>query len=300
MTTTMRALIAVPGTPEPVLRELPVPEPGAGEVLVRVAAAAINPADPFVLSGAAHETFGLRGPVGLGYDLAGTIERTGPGVPGELLGRSIAGLHDELAALSRAQAEFAVIPARAIAELPEGLAPQRAATIPLGTLTAAQGLELLGDAAERTLLVTGAAGSVGAYATALAVRAGWRVTGLARPGDRNFIASLNATPATQLPAAAFDAVFDAAAMQEDALAAVRDGGAFLGVLPPAPVAPARGITVSTVLVRADGAALARMLALHADGTLTARVDRAVPIERASEAYSAMGKPGRRGRLLITP
>ncbi|MDO5051587.1 MAG: hypothetical protein Q4E05_01690 [Pseudoclavibacter sp.] len=298
MTRTMKALVAAPGLVEPQLRELPIPQPGAGEALVRVRAAAVNPADPFVLSGAAHEAFGLHGAVGLGYDLAGTVVATGSGVPAELTGRRVAGLHTDLASSSRGQAEYAVLPAGALAELPKGMDFEAAATVPLGALTAAQGLELLGPPNGRTLLVTGGAGSVGAYALWCAAHAGWRTTGLAREGDRDFVESLGAVwMSGPVPGRAFDAVFDAAALQERALAGVRDGGAFLGVLPPAPVRPVRGVRTAQVLVRADGAALARALRGHTLEGMPARIRLVEPLERAANAYAAL-RAGGRGRPVL--
>lgn len=239
MTRTMKALVAAPGLVEPQLRELPIPQPGAGEALVRVRAAAVNPADPFVLSGAAHEAFGLHGAVGLGYDLAGTVVATGSGVPAELTGRRVAGLHTDLASSSRGQAEYAVLPAGALAELPKGMDFEAAATVPLGAV--------------------------------------W----MSGP----------------VPGRAFDAVFDAAALQERALAGVRDGGAFLGVLPPAPVRPVRGVRTAQVLVRADGAALARALRGHTLEGMPARIRLVEPLERAANAYAAL-RAGGRGRPVL--
>ena len=295
----MKALIAIPGTETPTLAELPEPTPGPGELLIEVAAAAVNPADPFVLSGAAHAAFGLSGPVGLGYDLAGVVRGVGEGTPKEWLGKRVAALHDDLSAATRGQAELAAVPAAAAAEVPDALDLVTASTVALCGLTAVQGLALLAAPAGRNLLVTGAAGAVGGYAVALALAAGWEVAGLARPSDAEFLAGLGVRHLTELPTTAtFDAVFDAAALQEDALAAVRDGGSFLGVLPPRPVASQRDIKVQTVLVQADGASLDDLLRQHTDGRLQPRVADTVPLHEAARAYEALVAGGARGRHVI--
>src|SRR5690606_9259773 len=107
-----------------------------------------------------------------------------------------------------------------------------ASTVPLNAQAAAQIVELLGEAAEdgNRLLVTGAAGADGAYVVSLAQERGWKVTGLARPADEEFVRSLGAALIAS-PEPGWDAVVDAAVLQGQALALVRDGGIFVGMQP---------------------------------------------------------------------
>lgn len=302
----MRAIIAPADRSEFELREVPMPELGPGDVLVRVAAAAINPADPWIAGGAGRTAHGLAGDVGLGYDLAGTVEAVGDEVSGVRVGDRVAALHGDVRAATRAQAEFAAIPAADAARVPDALATAEAASVPLNALTASQALDLLGSPDEHrgardraTLLVTGAAGGVGGYGIALAARRGWQVTGIARESDRAFVESQGATLATELPGdASFDAAFDAAALRDDVTPSIRDGGAFVGVQPPMPITPVRGISARDVAIRPDGETLAELLELHARGDLPARVAGTVPAERASEGYEALVGGGQRGRWLI--
>lgn len=294
----MISLRSLPDTAQPTLVDLPEPTPGPGEVLVDVRAATINPADPFVLSGAAGEAFGLPSTVGLGYDVAGTVTAVGPDVEAWSVGDRVVGLHDDLAAPTRAQAHRVVLPASAVAAIADGIDDVAAATVPLNALTARQAIDLLGAAGGRTLLVTGAAGGVGGYAIALAVREGWQVLGLARESDRDFVASAGAELVTELPTATVDAVIDAAALQEDALVAIVDDGDLVGVLPPMPVAPQRGIRVQAVQVVADGDALADLMRMTAAGELPTRVARTYPLTEAVSAYQRFAEGGR-GRVVLT-
>jgi NADPH:quinone reductase-like Zn-dependent oxidoreductase len=115
-------------------------------------------------------------------------------------------------------AEYLVVPASDVAPVPAGVDLLDAATVPLNSLTAAQLLALLGAPTGR-LLVTGAAGGVGGYAVALAARAGWAVTALARANDTGFLTRAGAGQVvTNLPEHPdFDAVLDAALLGEAAL-----------------------------------------------------------------------------------
>ncbi|OYO11590.1 alcohol dehydrogenase [Enemella evansiae] len=302
----MYALSAVSGTTTPQLVELPDPTAGSGELVIDVAATAINPADAQVVDGSLRAAFGLPDQVGLGWDVSGVVSAVGPEVDGFSVGDRVAGLHADLTAPVRAQATRVALPATAVAPLPDGLDPVAAASIPLNTLTAAQALDLFGPADGRSLLVTGAAGAVGGYAIALAAAAGWRVTGLARESDRDFVTGITGTDGTpvqlvtEVPERGFDAVLDAAGLQEGALPAVVDGGAFVGVFPPAPVPSERGITVQEVMVAPDGARLAELLHRSATGQLAVRVADTFPLTEAAAAYQRVGERGVRGRVLLIP
>ncbi|OYO04773.1 alcohol dehydrogenase [Enemella evansiae] len=302
----MYALSAVSGTTTPQLVELPDPTAGSGELVIDVAATAINPADAQVVDGSLRAAFGLPDQVGLGWDVSGVVSAVGPEVDGFSVGDRVVGLHADLTAPARAQATRVTLPATAVAPLPDGLDPVAAASIPLNTLTAAQALDLFGPADGRSLLVTGAAGAVGGYAIALAAAAGWRVTGLARESDRDFVTGITGTDGTpvqlvtEVPERGFDAVLDAAGLQEGALPAVVDGGAFVGVFPPAPVPSERGITVQEVMVAPDGARLAELLRRSATGQLAVRVADTFPLTEAAAAYQRVGERGVRGRVLLIP
>jgi len=296
----MTALISRPDA-RPTLEDVTLPPLGPGELRVEVIAAGVNPVDTWIAAGFGRDIFGLTGPVGLGWDLTGVVREVGPAVDAFRVGDVVAADLSNPAAPVGAQATETVVPAAAAALLPQGLDPVAAASIPLNAIAAAQAVELLGAGAGRTLLVTGAAGAVGGYAVPLARRAGWVVTALARESDRGFVTDAGAVElVTEVPSRAYDAVLDAAALQAGALGAVRDGGRFVGVVGGRPLPAERGVTTAAVQSHADGALLAELLALHLDGTLTARLAGTVPLAEAETAYDKVTGGGQRGRWLLLP
>jgi NADPH:quinone reductase-like Zn-dependent oxidoreductase len=237
---------------------------------------------------------------GLGWDFAGTISATGPGVD-LAVGTRVAGMVGGFDRDFGTYAEQLVVPAADVAVVPEGLDLVAAATVPLNGLAAAQMLDLLGDApgAGNRLLVTGAAGAVGGYVAKLAQDRGWNVTGLARAGDEAFVRSLG-VDFTEHAEPGWDAIADAAKLQERGLALVRDGGSFVGVQPGAEPPAERGVTVAAVVAHADGERLSELLARTASGELPARVHAVVPLDQVADAHRDMAKGGVRGRYVLKP
>jgi NADPH:quinone reductase-like Zn-dependent oxidoreductase len=304
MSTTFRtAVVRIPGGPDAIeIIDVPVVEPGPGEVRIRVAAAAVNPVDLGVAAGHFH-AMGLINQserTGLGWDFAGTVDATGPGAD-LVVGTPVAGLVSGFDRDFGTYAEQLVVPAADLAVVPAGLDLVTASTVPLNGLAAAQIVDLLGDApaAGNRLLVTGAAGAVGGYVASLAPDRGWQVTGLARAKDEAFVRGLGADFTTHAERG-WDAVADGAVLQEQGLAVVRDGGAFVGVSPSAVPATERGITVVVVVTHADGPRLADLLALAASGELPARVHAVVPLDDVANAHRAVAKGGVRGRYVLKP
>ncbi|XVQ15671.1 alcohol dehydrogenase catalytic domain-containing protein [Spirillospora sp. CA-255316] len=295
------ALVSKPGTSAPTLEEVTPPPLGPGDLRVRVTAASVDPVDILVAGGPARAIFGLTGTVGLGLSLTGVVTQTGAEVTGFSVGDPVAAVHGDFTAPVRAHAEETVVPAAASALLPGGLDPVGAASLPLNASTAAQMVERLGPADGRSLLVTGAAGAVGGFAVALAARAGWRVTGLARESDRGFVLRAGAGAfVTEVPGPSFDAVLDGAVLHAEALVAVRDGGVFVGVPSASLAVSERGIEIGIVSVEPDGARLAGLLALAASGVLEVRVAGQVPLAEAGTAYGKVAGGGQRGRWLLVP
>lgn len=293
------AVVRTFGGPEAVeVVEAEVPEPRAREVRIKVAASALNPVDAGTRSGA----FGGAGrQVGLGWDVAGTVDAVGVATAWNV-GDEVVALDYGMTKPVGAHAEYVVVPTDAVALAPTTADAAHAATLPLNALTAAQGLDLLELTPGQSLLVTGAAGAVGGYAVQLAVHQGVSVTALAREGDEEFVRSLGAAHATPggIAPAGFDAVFDAAVLGEPALEWVRDGGAYVGVIPQAQPAPVRGVRTSAVEVAADGARLAELVRLADEGVLTLRVAETYSLEEAAKAHVRQAEGGVRGRLVIVP
>ncbi|WP_125099245.1 zinc-binding dehydrogenase [Leucobacter chromiireducens] len=301
---TMRAaLVRTPGDADAIeLVSVPTPVPSFGEVRVRVEAATVNPVDVQTRGGVYHRLgWVASSEVGLGWDVVGVVDAVGDGVADLSGGERIAAL---LAGVDRgpgAYAELAIVPASDLAEVPSALSAELAATVPLNALTAQQALELLGAPNGRHLLVTGAGGAVGGYASELASELGFRVTGLARPADEAFVAGTGASFVDTLPDSPhFDAAFDAAVIGSGVLMSIRDGGHYVGVAPAAvPDAP-RDITSEAVLVAPNGAQLSALLDAAARGSITPRVHRTLPLERAAAAHRELEAGGVRGRIVLTP
>lgn len=298
----MRAIvIRTPGGPEALeLIELPTPEPGPGEVRTAVAGAAVNPVDVSTRDGIFHQHGFVTQPdhVGLGWDMAGTVSAVGAGVPfavGDRVAAMVGGVDRSFGPY----AEQLVLPATEVAAVPDGLDLVDAASVPLNSLTATQALDLLGSSVGRTLLVTGAAGAVGGYIVQLAAERGWQVTGLARSSDEAFVREGGAEFTTTL-GGSFDAVLDPANLGAPALAAVRDGGHYVGTLPMAVPPAERDVTAEAVQVQVDAETLADVLTRTANGELPTRVHSTMPLDQAADAQRLLTKGGLRGRIVLVP
>ena len=302
MSTTFRAaLVTAPGETEAItIVDVPVVPLAAGEVRVAVEAATVNPVDLAVGSGFFHQIGVITQTerTGLGWDFAGTVLEAAPDVRWPV-GTRVAGLVGGLDRDFGTYAEQLVLPAADVAAIPDGVSTVEAATVPLNAATALQLVELLGDGEGRSLLVTGAAGAVGAYVVPFALERGWKVTGLARAADEEYVRGLGAD-FTSEPTDGWDAVADGAVLQDAAVPLVRDGGLFVGVQPSAPPASERGIEVRAVGVVPDGEQLAGLLARTASGELPARVAEVLPLDRFAEAHAAVAKGGVRGRYVLVP
>ncbi|MPY37395.1 NADP-dependent oxidoreductase [Streptomyces adustus] len=296
----MRAVVVTSfGGPEAVrVVETEVPEPGAGQLRIKVAAAALNPVDAAVRAGVFG---GAGGRIGLGWDVAGTVDAVGPATEWRV-GDEVVALAPGVAEPLGSHAEYVVVGADAVAAAPATADAVFAATLPLNGLTAVQALDLLELTPDRSLLVTGAAGAVGGYAVQLAARLGVSVTALARAEDEELVRSLGAEHFTagEVEPAGFDAVLDAAVLGGAALAWVRDGGAYAGVIPGATPAAVRGVRTGTVEVRADGERLAELVRLVDEGALTLRVAGTYTLDDAVKAHARLAEGGVRGRLVLLP
>ncbi|MFG3284117.1 NADP-dependent oxidoreductase [Streptomyces sp. NPDC048111] len=308
----MRAIVVKAfGEPDVLeVAEVALPEPGAGQVRIRVGAATVNPVDVATRAGALAPFLPELDQYPLGWDVAGTIDAVGEGVTDFTPGEAVIGLSDWFATMAGAQAEYVVLNASAVAIAPTGVPVAEAATLPLNGLTALQALDLLGLSAGQSLVVTGAAGAVGGYALQLAARRGLRVFGVAGPEDRAFVTEAGATFIARtdnvaeavraaLPEGA-DGVLDTAVLGADALAAVRDAGAYTGVFGPAAPESERGIRVGAVSVQSNADQLAELVFLVESGALTLRVARTFGLDEAAEAHALFAKGGTRGRLVLVP
>lgn len=149
-----------------VLRDVPVPEVSAQEVLVKVHTAGVNPLDNMIIHGEVKMIVPYRFPLVMGNELVGTIEKVGAGVSGFSVGDRVYG-RMPLRKIG-AFAEFAAIDQSAIAKVPAYLSDEEAACVPLTALTAQQAFELMQPKPGETIFISGGTGSLGAMAIPMA------------------------------------------------------------------------------------------------------------------------------------
>ncbi|HKG64633.1 MAG TPA: NADP-dependent oxidoreductase [Solirubrobacteraceae bacterium] len=293
MSDVMRVVrLRAPGGPEQIaLDEADRPQPGPGEALVRVHAAAITRGElEWPLD---------RLPAIPSYELSGVVEEVGPGVAGVAAG-------DEVFALTQfdrdgVAADYAALPSELLAPRPQALSHAESAAVPLPALTAWQGLFDHGrlDAGGR-VLIHGAAGSVGALAVQLARAAGAHVIGTTRVASRDTVLDLGAHE-----------VVDAAERFEDAVEPVdvvfdTAGGGTLRRSPAVLRAGGRLVSVAedppdggVYFVVAPNHDQLRSIARQADaGELRPPPVEVYPLTSAREAFARSLQPGRRGKVVL--
>jgi NADPH:quinone reductase-like Zn-dependent oxidoreductase len=286
--------------------ERPRPEPLEGEVVVRIEAANVNPTDLAARTGAARRRVPeLAPPFVPGWDLAGEVADVGPEVDRFQIGDPVVGMIPWLRIGGRvgAYAQAAVVQPEWLAPRPPELDAITGATVPLNALTASQDLNGLGLAPGATVLITGASGAVGAYATQLAAAAGLRVFAIASDGDEEWVASLGA--AEVLPRSVdlekidpVDALFDAVPIGAEATVAVkRHGAAVFTRRVEVPDRP--DLQIEAPLVHSDPLGLAELTKQVASGRLRTRVARTMPLTDAAEAHRLVEQGGLRGKIVLT-
>jgi NADPH:quinone reductase-like Zn-dependent oxidoreductase len=277
------------------LLDLPVPEPGPGELLVRVTAAGVNPADWKVRAGLRRAELPLEPPVALGREVAGVVEQVGSGVSGFAAGDDVFG---GTVGSVGGWAEFARVPAAFAAHRPSEVAVTDAATLPVAAATAYDALVQLALAPGATLLVIGAGGGVGLAAVQLARARGVEVVGIASPGKHELLAGLGATPIApdaDVPVAV-DGVLDL--VGGDALRR-----AVAGTETSAVVSAADRLTVVALgggpveRVR-SGERLAAVARLVAEGALDPHVTEVRPFAEAGSALALVEGGHARGKIVL--
>ncbi|HVX39216.1 MAG TPA: NADP-dependent oxidoreductase [Gemmatimonadaceae bacterium] len=287
--------------------ERPDPVPAAGEVLVRIRAACVNPTDLAARSAGNAYIHELEPPFVPGWDLAGEVAALGDFVTTFSVGDRVCGMipFARIGGRVGAYAELAAVPPEWLSPLADTVSFDDAATLPLNSLTAHQALEHFDLSPGERLLVTGASGGVGGFAVSLAARVGLSVIAVAGRDDEEWVRSLGAT--TVLPRdadlgaiAPVDGVLDAVPVgAERSAVALRSGCTAVFTRPPTSP-PNDGNHYETVRVQSDPATLHEMAALLAAGVLRTRVARVLPLEAAAEAHRLVERGGLHGKVILRP
>ncbi|MFG6492956.1 NADP-dependent oxidoreductase [Microbacterium sp. P03] len=287
------------------------PVAGAGQVLIRVAGSAFNPADSGIRSGT------LPFPVALphvpGYDVSGTIEALGEGVNDLAVGDAVVGFLPMGA--DGSAAEYVVAPADVLVKAPTSIDLADAAAFPSVALTAWQALfDLGGLTSGQRVLIAGAGGSVGGYAVQLAAHAGAYVIATASPRSRDAVTAAGAAEIidhtrSTIPESVsepVDLLLNLAPLSpgefEALVPLVRDGGIVVATTAwmDTPGDAARGVRTASVFVQPDVDELARLVGLIDSGELVVDVAQRVPLSELPKIHVEAATGNLHGKVVVMP
>ena len=301
---------------EPIaLVDLPAPGIGAGEVLIRVQAAGVNPFDWKVADGALKDEMEHRFPLIPGFDAAGVVERVGANVTELAQGDDVYGYLLKPVVGGGTYAEYVSAPANIVAKKPETVGFAEAAAIPTPGLTAMDLVDAVGPGEGETVLVVGATGGVGSYAVQLAARRGAHVIATARRANEAFVRKLGA--AETLDHTREDLVGSVLVAHPDGIEAIIDvvsapdllsrmarllkkGGRLASSVYAADTESLaeRGIDATNVGMQPDARRLDELSWRVDAGEISVSLEHTFPLERAPEALEEIRTGHVRGKIVL--
>lgn len=282
--------------------EVAMPEPGPGQIRIRVHAAGVGPTDLKIRRGDLSQVFPLPAPAILGFEAAGTVDALGPGVTGVTVGDEVAA---QLPALG-GYGQYAL--ASAWTAKPANVSWADAAALPASAEAAVGTLRQLRVAAGETLLILGGAGSVGLIATQLAVAQGLTVISATAARDEQLIGQLGAIPVRYGPellaqvhthAGKVDAVLDAAGKGGLDAAVELAGGPTRVITLADEHAADFGVALSAPTPDRAPDALDQTMPLLAAGKLQLRAQRLLPVRDAAQAHALLESGQAHEKLILT-
>ncbi len=297
------------GSPEVlIMEEVPRPQAGADEVLIRVQGAGVNPLDWKVRAGHVKEWLQHRLPLIPGWDVSGVVEEVGEGVTAFKSGDEVFGMLNFRE--DGAYAEYVVAKAQDLASPPRSMDRVRAGAVPLAALTAWQALfDVAGLSPGQSVLIHAAAGGVGHFAVQFAKWKGARVIGTASAGNASFLGDLGGDEVIDYQATRFeealrevDVVLDTIGgdTQRQSWQVLKKGGilvATLGISSPE-VAREHQVRGEGVMVHPDSAQLAGIAALIDGGNLKPVVTTVLPLVEAARAHELSQTGHVRGKIVL--
>ncbi len=288
--------------------EAPRPQPGNGEVLVRIHAAAVNPVDWKVRAGRLKERIQYPLPLIPGWDFSGVVEATGSGVTRLKKGDEVYARPD--LARNGAYAEYIVAKESEVALKPKSVDHVQAAAIPLAALTAWQALfDSAGLKAGQKVLIHGAAGGVGSFAVQLAKWKGAHVTGTASGRNQSFLRELGVDQPIDYEKTRFeDVVHDVDVVldtiggdtQKRSWKVLKKGGILVSIVSPpsAEEAAKQGVRHGYVFVQPNASQLAEIAKLVDSGKLKPVVETVLPLAEARRAQEQSETGHARGKIVL--
>jgi len=305
---TMKSVVAHEyGAPEVLKYEdAPRPEPKENELLVRVIACGVNPADPLVVYGRFAKEFGTHLPLVPGYDVSGIVEATGAKVTRFKKGDAVYGY----ALFGGGWAEYAVLAENEAALKPKSATFVEAAAVPMGALTSWQGLiDIAKLSAGQTILIHGGSGGVGSFAIQIAKTKGAKVIATASTANQDLLKQLGADVAVDYTKTKFedvakdvDVVFDT--VGRDTLARsyplVKKNGIVTTIVsrPDQAQLDKFGIRGSSVSSHPDGNELAEITKLIDAGKIKPVVGQVLPLTDAVKASQQAETHHTRGKIVL--
>jgi NADPH2:quinone reductase len=299
------------------INQLPIPEPGTGEILVAVHAAGVNVMDPLYVAGVMKDYMEHRFPLVPGIDFAGVVERVGPEVERFAAGDDVYGINAKPFVGAGTFAESVVVGVENAAPKPESLDFAEAAAVPHVGLTALAATEEADPQPGQTIVVIGATGGVGSFVTQMAAARGATVvavttaSGAAQAREYGAAETID-YQATDVPAALRErypagvdtiiSTYGDVSVVAGVAAALRKGGMVVSPAMRADVAKAAleplGVTFKSVN-RLPASRLPELTALIDGGQLRVPPIRAYPLDATAEALKVMSAGHVRGKLVIT-
>jgi NADPH:quinone reductase-like Zn-dependent oxidoreductase len=297
------------------LMDLPAPEIGTGEVLIRVRAAGVNPFDWKVADGALEGEREHRFPLILGFDAAGVVERVGAEVTGLAEGDEVYRYLFKPVVGEGAYAEYVSAPASIVAKKPESVGFAEAAALPTPGLAAMDLLDAVNLGEGETVLIVGATGGVGSYAVQLAAQRGAHVIATARSSNEAFVRELGAVETIDHTKedlvesvlvthpdgieAVVDVVSDREALGRLAGLVKRGGSVATSVYAAdADSLAKRGIEATNISAGPDARRLTELARLVDAGEISVRLESTFPLEKAPKALEESRTGHVRGKLVL--
>lgn len=290
--------------------DVPVPEPGAGQVLVRVRAAGINPGEAKIRDGLLAERWPATFPSGQGSDLAGVVDRVGPDVTTVKAGDEVIGWVDTRSS----QAEYAVVDAANLTPKPANVPWPVAGALGVAGFTAWAAVRSVNLKPGETVVISGAAGGVGSLAVQLARRAGATVVGIAGEDNLQWLREHGAIPVhygQDLVGRIFDALLTTP--QVDAFIDTYGGDYVEFAINELDVEPSRidtivrfdavagyGVKSEGNAVGASAATLAELAGLIDAAELEVPIAATYPLDQVREAYEQLATGHIRGKIVLLP